>query len=266
MNENSLVHVIENNSSKTTLTARFVSVLERYVGADYYQYLYLAFSSLEELKNKNLLLRQKINENNLLLENYENGVENSRKKIGDIKKTYLKEIESLINIKYDENLKQKVEQIKAKIDVALNDLLDANNALKPSEELEAEIANIKSEIKEIYQDINFAYDGLRSLGRLKIYESQTKQECRADFFNSINEDNAEIKYNLVFEKLYNLAVNEANGLNKIANMAKQITLKYTTGLEEFDKEDIKKIELAINEYDNNFSKLSTVTDQELMNN
>lgn len=266
MDEVKLVHVIEDSSNKTTLTARFVSILERNVGANYYQYLYLAFASLEELKNKNLLLREKINKNNSLLENYEQGVENSRKKIADIRKTYLKEIESLINIKYDENLNQKVEQIREKINLALNDLIDANNALKPSEELEVEIANIKSEIKEIYQDIKFAYDGLRSLGTLKIYESQTKQECRVEFLNSINENDAETKYNLVFEKLYNLAINEANGLNKIANMAKQITLKYTTGLEEFDKEDIKKIELVINEYDNNFSKLSTITDQELMNN
>ena len=95
MDEVKLVHVIEDSSNKTTLTARFVSILERNVGANYYQYLYLAFASLEELKNKNLLLREKINKNNSLLENYEQGVENSRKKIGDIRKTYLKEIESL---------------------------------------------------------------------------------------------------------------------------------------------------------------------------
>ena len=267
MNENGLVHVIETDTGKTSLKARFVSILETVVGSDYYQYLYLEFASLEELKNKNILLREKIVKNNSLLENYQCAVENARNKLNDIKKTYLKEIEKLINIKYDETINEKVNKIKNSVDEALNELLNANNALKPSEELEIEIANIKSEIKEIYQDIKFAYKALRSLGILKIYDESSKQECRRQFIELLNKNNlTNIDLDDVFEKLWELALNEADGLNKIANMAKRITLKYPTGLEEFEDADIDKIERAIYEYDNNFSKLSTITDQELVNN
>lgn len=265
MDEVQLVHVVE-GANETSLTARFVSILERNVGAEYYQYLYLVFSSLEELKNKNLQLREKIDENNSFLENYQSVVENLHKKIEDIKGMDLKQIENLIDIKYNEKLDEKIGELKNRIDLALNDIIDANNALKPSEELETEIANIKAEIKELYQDIKFAYSNLRALGKLKIFESHTKQECRYEFLNSFNSYNREVNYESVFEKLWDLALNEANGLNKIANMAKQITIKYPSGQEKFEKEDVKKIEMAIAEYDNNFSQLSTITDQELLAN
>ncbi len=263
MNENNIVHLIDENIGNNHFALSFVSILERAVGVDYYSYLFIAFSSLESLKNKNLELREKINQNNSYINNFEKNVDSLKEKIAGIKNKQLKEIESLIDIKYNENLNNKVEEIKEEINTIFNELIEANNALLPSENLDAEISSIKAEIKEILLDIKFAYSKLRTLGSLNIFNPRIKEECRIEFLSSVEESNENA--NEVFEKLWNLALDEANGLNKIANMAKQVSLKYPTGLEEFDDIDIKKIEHAINEYDSNFSRLTKITDEELLN-
>lgn len=263
MNENNIVHLIDENIGNNNFASSFVPILERVVGADYYSYLFIAFSSLESLKNKNLELREKINQNNSYINNFEKNVDSLKEKIAGIKNKQLKEIESLIDVKYNQELNNKVEEIKEEINTILNELVEANNSLLPSENLDSEISSIKAEIKEILLDIKFAYNKLRTLGSLNIFNPRIKEECRVEFVSNINMD--EDDANNIFEKLWDLALDEANGLNKIANMAKQVSLKYPTGLEEFDDVDIKKIEQAISEYDNNFSKLTKVTDEELLN-
>lgn len=264
MEENNFVHLIDKDNSSTSIANCFISVLEHFVGADYYSYLYLSFSSLEALKNKNLLLREKIKENNILLDSYQVNVDNLKSKLSSLKKVQLKEIEDSIELKYNPDLNDKIDKIRNEIDDCFNELLQANDLLLPSEKLDEEISSIKAEIKEIMADIKFSYDGLRSLGSLKIFYPQTKEECGKEFTKMINNIERGVHWQNAFEKLWELALNEANGLNKIANMAKQISLKYPTGLEEFDELDLKKIDLALNEYDTNFSKLSKITNEELV--
>ena len=144
MNENNVVHLIDENIGNNHFALSFVSILERAVGVDYYSYLFIAFSSLESLKNKNLELREKINQNNSYINNFEKNVDSLKEKISGIKNKQLKEIESLIDIKYNENLNNKVEEIKEEINTIFNELIEANNALLPSETLDGEISSIKA--------------------------------------------------------------------------------------------------------------------------
>lgn len=240
----------------------FLRILEENVGADYYSYLYLCFSSFESLMNDNASLRILINENNSHLTSYEEKVKEAKTKINELHTLIGKAKTNLFDLNFQPDLNKKTDELKNKMDEAFLSVLLANELLMPTDDLHEKIKDIKSRLKDAIADIKFAYDSLRSLKELKIFKSQTKLLCQNDFAKNLNLDYKTATK--IFNQLWALALNEARGLNEIANFAKQLTMKYPTGAEEFDNADTQKAQTLISNYDQIYSNLSVITDAELI--
>ena len=253
-----LLHISTENSD-TSCVKTFLQILETNVGTDYYSYLYLCFSGLENLIKDNRLLRNQIDSNNNYLSNYETKAEDAKRGLKEFKTLVEKAKEQFFDLAYQPNLTEYTDNLKQKLDEIISHALEANEMLKPTDNLAEDIKDIKARLKNSVADIKFAYDSLRNLKELKIFKNSTRETCQAEFEQAVDKKNATEMFNTLWE----LALVEARGLNEIANFARQLTIKYPSGAEEFEELDETQAEKLISNYDNYYSDLSKITDKDL---
>ena len=255
-------------ASKKGFVEAFVEILEDHVGREYYEFLYATYDNFYNLIKDNARYHEVVNKNNTYLDNYKLKVNELDEILFKYTKPLKSIYEEMLDVNYQDNLDAMLEELTAAVGSASEIVREANEIIKPTVELEAQIKVLKENLKIYVKEINHIYKKLYNFGVLKIFSDSCKEECRNMFLqyaltnkNKINE-----KLNFIFEYLWQQALNEANILNQCANKAKEIAMNLKSGTEELRSGDVEQANKYFEQFEKYGRTLSTVLDDELLKN
>lgn len=254
--------------SKKGFVESFVEILENNVGKEYYEFLYAMYENFFSLIRGNARYHEVVNENNSYLDSYKLKVNELDEILLKYNKPLKSIYEDMIDVNYQENLDAMLEELTEAVNSASQIVREANEMIKPTVELEAEIKTLKESLKNYTKEINQIYKKLYNIGELKIFSNSCKEECREMFFQYATTDKNKIdeKLDKIFEYLWNQSINEANILNACANKAKEIAKKLKTGTEDISEADVEQANSCFAQFEQYGRELSIVADDDLLKN
>ena len=217
-----------------TILQSFIDIVENAVGKPYYENLFYIYDSFFDLIQNYPNFKDLRQQNNAYLTSYSDCVQS----LGDIasdpiyKKSLKTMAESLLEIHYQKDLNEKIERIKQDIDAIMDIVSQANEIMRPTEEIEPAIADLKTRLSQDVSNIKTSYNKLRVLGELELYSRGCKNQCRAEFF----------------ERLWDLLSKESEILIECANLAMRCVIKPILTTSEISEQEIARANNLFNQY------------------
>lgn len=234
-----------------TILQSFIDIVENAVGRPYYENLFYIYDSFFDLIQNYPNFKDLRQQNNAYLTSYSDCVQS----LGDIasdpiyKKSLKTMAESLLEIHYQKDLNEKIERIKQDIDAIMDIVSQANEIMRPTEEIEPAIADLKTRLSQDVSNIKTSYNKLRVLGELELYSRGCKNQCRAEFYAFINNNNlSEQTSSDLFERLWDLLSKESEILIECANLAMRCVIKPILTTSEISEQEIARANNLFNQY------------------
>lgn len=137
---------------------------------------------------------------------------------------------------YDPNINEKLVDVSISFDELLNELKKVNLNLNPN-------ISFSDRFKELKKEIETNYRALQNMGQIKIFTSACKEECKNAF--------QVIAGNMsVFEKNWQIALDEAKLLVSIANLSIRVVDKNPAGNVTIPQSDLNQINSLIEKLEN----------------
>ena len=245
----------------------FLDIVENTVDRSYYENLFYIYDAFFDLIQNYSNFKNLRNQNNTYLTSYGNCVQSLNDITSDsiYKKSLKATAEALLDIHYQRDLNEKIEKFKQDIDAVMDIVSQANEIMRPTEELEPMIAELKIRLSQDIKTIKTAYGKLRGMGELELYSLGCKKQCRTEFYNFINDNNlaGQISPDL-FDQLWNLLSVESKILIECANLAMSCVIKPILTTEEISEQEIISANNLFNQYQSLSNDLIQMKNNNLM--